>query len=100
MVKHIVMWKLKEEALGKSKGHNAEKIKELLEALDNDIDGLLNIEVGVNICDSDQSFDVVLYSEFENQKSLDDYQKHPKHLEVGAFIVEVREDRVVVDYEC
>ncbi len=36
MVKHIVMWKLKDEAHGNDKATNAKMIKESLEALDED----------------------------------------------------------------
>ncbi|WP_045517636.1 Dabb family protein, partial [Clostridium sporogenes] len=49
MIKHIVMWKLKEFAEGKSKLENANKIKMSLEDLQNKIDALKLIEVGVNI---------------------------------------------------
>lgn len=98
MIKHIVMWKLKDSALGFGKMENAEKIKVKLESLKGEIDGILEIEVGINECDSDQAFDVVLYSVFKDMKSLEAYHVHPKHVEVGKFVGEVREDRVVVDY--
>ena len=46
MIKHLVFWKLKSEALGKTKQENAVLIKEKLEALDGKISGLISIEVG------------------------------------------------------
>ena len=92
------MWRLKDQAEGNSKVENALKIKEILEALKGNIDGLESIEVGINILESAQSFDVVLYSEFKDQKSLDDYQVHPKHVEAGSFIKKVCCERAVVDY--
>jgi hypothetical protein len=41
---------------------------------------------------------VALYSEFDNEKDLEIYQKHPEHLKVAEFIAKVRERRAVVDY--
>lgn len=99
MIKHIVMWKLKEFAEGKSKLENANIIKTSLEDLQNRIDEVKLIEAGVNINDSKQAYDVVLYSEFKNLEDLILYQNHPDHLKVGEFINKVKEERIVTDYE-
>ncbi|MHB9946942.1 stress responsive protein [Clostridium botulinum] len=99
MIKHIVMWKLKEFAEGKSKLENANIIKINLEDLKHRIDEVKLIEVGVNINNSQQAYDVVLYSEFENLDDLNLYQNHPDHVKVGEFINKVKEDRIVTDYE-
>ncbi|AUM96097.1 TPA: Dabb family protein [Clostridium botulinum] len=99
MIKHIVMWKLKEFAEGKSKLENANIIKTSLEDLQNRIDEVKLIEAGVNINDSKQAYDVVLYSEFKNLEDLNLYQNHPDHLKVGEFINKVKEERIVTDYE-
>ncbi|HCL4437115.1 Dabb family protein [Clostridium botulinum] len=99
MIKHIVMWKLKEFAEGKSKLENANIIKINLEDLKHRIDEVKLIEVGVNINNSQQAYDVVLYSEFENLEDLNSYQNHPDHVKVGEFINKVKEDRIVTDYE-
>lgn len=99
MIKHIVMWKLKEEALGNSKKENALLIKDKLEALRGQIPEILDLEVGIDFLESEQSYDIVLVSTFASKEALDIYQKHPKHVEVGAFVGEVRLTRTVVDYE-
>jgi quinol monooxygenase YgiN len=99
MVKHIVFWKLKEEANGQSKTANAAAIKQQLEALAGQIEGLLRIEVGVDFLHSPESVDLVLYSEFTDKAALDFYQQHPLHKAVMPFIAEVRSERRVVDYE-
>ncbi|MDU5013236.1 MAG: Dabb family protein, partial [Clostridium botulinum] len=78
---------------------NANILKTSLEDLQNKIDVLKLIEVGVNINDSKQAYDVVLYSEFENLEDLNLYQNHPDHLKVGEFINKVKEERIVTDYE-
>ena len=99
MVKHIVLWSLKESALGRSKDENARIMKEKLEALRGAIPGLLHLEVGIDFGRGTQSDDVALYSEFDSRESLQGYQDHPAHLAAVAFIREVRDRRSVVDYE-
>ncbi len=98
MVKHIVMWKLKEEAHGNDKAVNAKLIKEKLEALGGKIDGVLKIEVGIDFL-GEGNFDVVLYSELSKKEDLDVYQNHPLHQAVLPFIREAVMDRKAVDYE-
>ncbi len=99
MVKHIVMWKLYDEAEGFSKQENAKRIKKELEKLKNKIEQIRHLEVGVNKNQSLAAFDVALYSEFEDWKSLEIYQKHPAHERFKEFLAPLRSDRVVVDYE-
>lgn len=98
MVKHIVMWKLKDFAEGSSRIENAKRIKELLENLKDKVAEIKSIEVGININNSDSAYDVVLYSEFEDEAALEAYQNHPEHIKVADFIGKAREHRVVVDY--
>lgn len=99
MIKHVVMWKLKDNAEGRSKIENLEYIKKELEVLKGEINEIKNIEVGINIVDDPGAYDLVLYSEFNSQKDLDIYQKHPSHVKIAEYIGKVRESRVVVDYE-
>ena len=98
MIKHIVFWKLKEEACGNDKATNAKLIKEKLEALNGEIEGLLIAEVGINFESSDMAADVALYTEFATKEDLAFYQQHPKHKAVQSFVGEVRSSRQVVDY--
>lgn len=99
MIKHIVFWKLREEALGNDKATNAQLIKEKLEALNGRIEGLLKLEIGIDFVHGSMSGDVALYSEFATKEDLDFYQEHPLHKAVQSFVIEVRSDRMVVDYE-
>lgn len=100
MIKHIVMWKLKDFAQGKSKMENAKLMKEKLEALPAKIDVLLNAEVGINrMHDRNESVsDVVLTTTLENEDHLNTYAKHPEHQKVVQFITEIVTERRVVDY--
>jgi len=97
MVKHIVMWKLKDFAEGRSREENIQYIKSMLEALPNVIEEIKFIEVGANIND-DRTYDAVLYSEFETVEDLAAYQKHPEHKKVSEYVGKVREGRIVGDY--
>jgi hypothetical protein len=99
MIKHIVLFTLKDFAAGASRTENARKIKHLLEGLKNKIDVIVSIEVGVNINRTASDFDIALYSEFETRQDLETYQNHPEHLKAGEFISKVRSDRKVIDYE-
>ncbi len=98
MIKHIVMWKLKDEAHGNDKATNAKLIKEKLEALAGKIEGLLKIEVGIDILGGG-NFDVVLYSELSKKEDLEIYQNHPLHQAVLPFVREAVIDRKAVDFE-
>jgi quinol monooxygenase YgiN len=95
MVKHIVMWRLRE---GSPKAADAARIKALLEALNGRIPGLLRIEVGVNFIEDAQAADVVLYSEFTDRAALEGYQAHPLHLEVVPQVKALTVDRRSADY--
>lgn len=99
MIKHLVMWKLKDVAEGATKEQNARKMKTDLEALKQTIPQIRHLEVGRNFLPSDFSYDVALYSEFETEEDLALYQKHPEHRRIGAFVEKIRESRVVVDYK-
>ena len=99
MIKHIVVWKLKESAEGCSKIENAKKMKAMLEGLQSVIKEIQYIEVGLNVNSSEAAYDIVLYSEFQSREALEIYQKHPEHERVGEFVGKVRLERKVVDYE-
>lgn len=95
MIKHIVMWDLKDE----NKLENAKKLKISLENLKEEINEIKEIEVGININNSDASMDVVLYSVFNTLEDLDIYQNHPKHLKVKEFVKNISTNRKVIDFE-
>lgn len=99
MIKHIVMWRFKDEALGADRQVNAERAKEAIESLKGVVPGLLHIEAGIDIRACHDSWDLAIYSEFTDRESLDAYQVHPDHVKVAQLIGEMREVRGAVDYE-
>ena len=70
MLKHIVMWKLKEFAEGKTKAENALIMKESLERLVGIIPEIKSLQVGINEKTSDMAYDAVLISTFEDADAL------------------------------
>lgn len=100
MIKHVVVWKLKDEALGNKKEENAKKMKQMIEALKSEIDGIIDIKVGINeYVDKNPNADVVLISTHKDLEALFFYQNHPKHIEVANFVKEVVESRACVDFK-
>jgi len=100
MIKHIVMWKFKEEAEGKTKDENILIIKKDLEALAGVIPQIRELKVGINRnTESPTAFDAVLESTFDSMEDLKAYREDPRHKKAAAYNKLVRCDRVVVDYE-
>ena len=99
MIKHIVMWKLKEHAEGADRAANAAKMKALLDACRDIVPGIVEFEVALARPGLEATYDVVLYSVFADKAALDAYQDHPKHVAVKPFIGAVRLERQCMDYE-
>jgi hypothetical protein len=99
MIKHIVVWRLKESAHGNTKMQNALFAKEKFEALNGKIEGMIRLEIGINFNTTDESSDIVLYSEFRSKQDLDNYQTSAEHQALMPFIREARTERRVIDYE-
>ena len=99
MIKHIVMWRVKNREDAKAREETCRAIKAKIEALRGKIPGMLYIEAGIDFEQSETAMDVVLYSEFESRAALDGYQVHPAHLEMAKFIADRRIERRIADYE-
>ena len=97
MIKHIVMWNLKETAEGNDKEVNAAIIKKRLEALEGKIDGLLSLTVGRNVTQG--GYDLCLVGEYTDKQALAFYRDHPLHKEVQSFVYKVITERVSCDFE-
>ena len=92
MVKHIVVYKLKE---GVDKAEAVRIIASVLEPLVGKIPGLLHMEIRQAF----QGMDYALYSEFESKQALADYAVHPLHLEAKSHFHHFIGTRVAADYE-
>ena len=100
MIKHLVMFKLSEEAEGRSKAENARIIKEQLEALQGVIPEIRRMEVKINHeAASGENYDILLESEFDSLEDLQRYAIHPDHLKASEYVSKVRTARAAIDYE-
>ena len=84
MVKHMIIWKLKDETTDKKKV--ALNIKNALEGLEGKIDGLIKMSILTDKLDS-SSGDIMMDSLFIDQKALKEYQSNPLHLEIANGLV-------------
>ena len=97
MVKHMIIWKLKDEL--ENKEERAREIKTALEGLLGKIDGLTKMEIITDKLPSSAG-DIMMDSEFENNEALMAYQRHPLHQEVANGLVRPSvSQRLSLDYE-
>ena len=82
MVKHIILWTLKNEYTVEEKEQIKAGIKEGLESLLGKISGLLEIKVHINGMESSTA-DLMLDSTFESEDALKNYSIHPDHVNVA-----------------
>lgn len=82
MVKHVILWTLKEEYSDEQKKEIKKDIKAGLEGLKGRIPGLVDIQVNIDGLASSNA-DLMLDSTFEDEASLKEYAVHPEHVAVA-----------------
>lgn len=82
MVKHIILWSLKDELTSEEKQKVKENAKLNLEALKGKIPGLIEIKVNINGLATSNA-DMMLDSSFESENALKEYAVNPIHVEVA-----------------
>lgn len=98
MVKHVILWQLKDEYSDDEKKNIKVGIKEGLEGLKGKIDGLVDIKVNIEGLESSNA-DLMLDSSFEDEASLKGYAVHPEHVKVADSKVRpYTKSRVCLDY--
>ena len=91
MVKHIVLYTLKEDV---NKEEAVKVIASVLEPLVGKIPGLLKMEIRLAF----NGMDYALYSEFESREALKNYAVHPLHQEAKTHVFHFLANRVAADY--
>jgi len=100
MVKHIILWTLKENLTIEEKAEVKRKIKDGLESLMGRVPGLLDIKVQTEGRLDSSNCDLMLDSTLEDKESLRNYATHPAHLEVANTLVRPYTiHRVCLDFE-
>ena len=98
MLRHVVTWKLaSEDAV--ERGEQAAEVARRLNALDGVVPQLRSISAGANSVYPDANWDVTLIADFDSVEALEQYQVHPAHEEVVAYVRSVVSSRVAVDFE-
>ena len=99
MVKHVILWTLKDEYSGEEISRIKAEIKEGLEGLKSEIPGIVEIKVHTEPLKS-SNCDLMLDSTFENEDALKTYATHPAHVAVANTKVRpFTSARVCMDYE-
>ena len=83
MVKHIILWKLRDDLSNEEKQRVKKDIKAGLEGLAGRIPGLLSIVVNVDGRLESSNADVMLDSTFTDEAALKAYAVHPEHVAVA-----------------
>ena len=99
MVKHVILWTLKEEFTDEQKTEIKEGMKTSLEALEGKIPGLMSINVYTEGLKSSNA-EVMLDSSFESEEALKGYAVHPEHVYAADnFVRPYTATRLCLDYE-
>ena len=99
MVRHVILWNMKETLSDEECRKVKNDIKEALEAVKGVIPGLLEINVATDPLDTSNA-DLLLDSLFEDKDALAVYADHPAHVKVkDELVVPNVRSRVCMDYE-
>ena len=99
MVKHIILWQLKDELTAEEKAEVKKGIKEGLESLAGKIPGLTEIKVQTEGLASSNA-EVMLDSTFVDEAALKVYATHPEHVAVADGKVRpYTRTRLCLDFE-
>ncbi len=82
MVKHMILWKIKDDIASSEKEDIKKGVKEGLESLKGKVPGIVDIHVQIDSLDSSNA-DIMLDSTFENEEALKGYAVHPEHVKVA-----------------
>ena len=97
MVKHVILWKLKDEVVDKEAVKRG--IKDGLEGLKGKIPGLVDVTVRIEGLASSNA-DAMLDTTFESEAALKGYATHPEHVAVAnAKVRPFTQTRLCLDYE-
>lgn len=99
MVKHVILWQLKDELSEEERAAVKAGVKEGLEGLVGKVPGLLEVTVNTEPLPTSNA-DLMLDTTLESFEALKGYAVHPAHVEVADGKVRpYMKTRVVMDYE-
>ena len=83
MVKHVILWQLKDELTAEEKVTVKAEMKEALEGLVGKIPGLLDVKVYTEGLESSKNAEIMLDTTFTDEAALKTYAVHPEHVAVA-----------------
>lgn len=99
MVRHVILWTLKEDLTEEQKQGIKESAKEQLEGLYGKIPALKSIQIHIHPLDS-SNCDMMLESVFESTRGLAEYSGSPASVDGGGHLVRpYTKSRVCMDFE-
>lgn len=99
MVRHVILWKIKDSFDDKKKAEIKADAKAGLEALKGRVPGLLEMQIHIDGLAS-SSADLMMESAFEDEAALKGYAVHPEHVKVADSAVRpFMEVRMCLDFE-
>ncbi len=99
MVKHVILWQLKDELSAEEKASVKDGIKKNLEGLKGQVPTLVEVHVYTNGLPTSNA-DVMLDTTFEDAAGLAAYAEHPAHVAVAnTYVRPYTKNRVCLDYE-
>ncbi|MBR2595610.1 MAG: Dabb family protein [Solobacterium sp.] len=99
MVKHIILWQLNDDLSPEEKVHAAAAIKDGLERLAGQIEGLIDIHVTIDPLKT-STHDIMLDCMLKDADALAYYAAHPAHVKVKDGVIAANtHGRVCIDYE-
>ncbi|TXN32358.1 Dabb family protein [Lacisediminihabitans profunda] len=97
MLKHVVCWKIADadsveslDAIG--------RIEDGLRSLVGTVPSIRALDVGPSVLTGPNHWDLALIVDFDNEAGLEEYQVHPEHKKVGAYIRSVVSEQATVDF--
>ncbi|MFT4280483.1 Dabb family protein [Microbacterium sp.] len=97
-IRHVVAWKLAavDDAV---RGEQAAEVARRLTSLVGVVPSIRALSAGPNAAYAQQNVDVAVVIDFDDVQGLDEYQSHPAHQDVAAYIRSVVSHRMAVDFE-
>ena len=92
MVKHVVMWTLKDKG-------DAPNLKAAIDNMKGKVSSMVDVECGINYNPGSAACDLILISVHNSKEELDAYQDDPIHGEVKKLVGAAVTARYVVDFE-
>ncbi len=100
MVRHVILWKLKEELSPEEKQSIKKEIKAGLEGLVGKVPGLVEVTVNIDGRIDSSNCDLMLDSVLESPEALKIYAQHPEHqIVANGKVRPYTIQRTCLDYE-